>query len=217
MLVSHKYKFVYIKTIKTAGTSTEIFLEPYCIENLNESHSRKMIKSDEGIVGTRMSQKEAEKSEFYNHMSPFEIKSKLGDSVFNDYKKIANIRNPFDILVSHYHFKPTYHLFTKDNLSFTDYILTTDVVESLSNKYRELLFLDENFIIDEVLRYENLQNDLENLINKLNLPKPKRILSKYKVSLERRGKPYQHFYTNEAIEIVDKHFKFYNELFGYCF
>lgn len=30
MIVSHKYKFVFIKTAKTAGTSTEIALSKFC-------------------------------------------------------------------------------------------------------------------------------------------------------------------------------------------
>ena len=30
MLVSHARKFIYTKTLKTAGTSVEVFLEPYC-------------------------------------------------------------------------------------------------------------------------------------------------------------------------------------------
>ena len=28
MLISHPYRFVFIKTVKTAGTSVEAFLEP---------------------------------------------------------------------------------------------------------------------------------------------------------------------------------------------
>lgn len=217
MLVSHKYKFIFIKTIKTAGTSTEIFLEPYCISNLEEKHARNMIKTDEGIVGTRMNQFLAEKSEFYNHMSPLEIKQKLGESVFNGYLKIANIRNPFDMLVSHYYFKPTYNLYTQKNLSFTDYILKTDVVVSLSEKYKQLLFIEDKFIIDNVIRYETLRSDLTNLINKLKLPKQNRKLSNYKQSKERYGIPYQKFYNIETIEMVEDNFKFYLDLFDYKF
>jgi hypothetical protein len=217
MLVSHNYKFIFIKTIKTAGTSTEIFLEPYCISNLQESHSRVMKKTNEGIVGTRMNQQQAEKSEFYNHMTPLEIKNKLGESLFDSYIKISNIRNPFDILVSHYHFRPTYNLFTKEKLSFDDYLLNTDVVEKLSQKYKDLLFIDDKFVIDEIIRYENLSEDLNNLVSKLNLPNPKRKLSNYKVSKDREGIPYQKFYKEETIKKVRENFNFYIDLFRYNF
>jgi hypothetical protein len=218
MLVSHNHKFIFIKTIKTAGTSTEIFLEPYCISSLVESHSRKMISTEEGIVGTRMSQFKAEKDEYYNHMTPSKIKEKLGSDIFENYTKIANVRNPFDILVSHYHFKPTYELFTKNkNYTFEDYLFRTDVVEKLAENYRNLHFIEDKFVIDEILRHENLQNDIDNLIKKLNLPIPTRNLSNYKESSSRKYKAYSDFYTNQTKDLVEKHFKFYLDLFNYTF
>lgn len=218
MLVSHLHKFIYIKTIKTAGTSTEIFLEPYCFSDIDESHSRTMMKTEEGIVGTRMSQKRAEKSEYYNHMPPQLIKEKLGEEIFNSYTKIANIRNPYDILVSHYFFKSTYDLFAKNkNFSFDQYLLETDVVEKLAINYKKLLFIDDKLVIDEIIRYENLTTDVDNLLKKLNLPEPKRVLSNYKGNTERKGKPYQNFYTEETKKVVEDNFNFYFELFDYTF
>ena len=33
MIICHKYKFIYIKSMKTAGTSLEIALASFCDEN----------------------------------------------------------------------------------------------------------------------------------------------------------------------------------------
>lgn len=218
MLVSHNYKFVFIKTIKTAGTSTEIFLEPYCIRSLGESHARKVTITDDGIVGTRMSQFAAQRDEYYNHMLPSKIREKIGSDIFDSYTKIANIRNPFDILVSHYHFEPLYVMFAGNKkYSFEEYLFQTDVVEKLSQNYRELHFIEDKFIIDEVLRYENLQSDLTKLIGKLNLPNPTRRLSHYKKSMKRKDKGYKEFYNSETRNLVENHFKFYLDLFNYTF
>lgn len=217
MLVSHTHKFIYIKSIKTAGTSTEIYLEPYCISNIAESHGREMIQTEEGIIGTRMNQAMAEKSEFYNHMPPKIIKDKIGNDVFNSYIKIINTRNPFDIMVSHYFFKPTFNLYSKVDLSFDDYLLKTNVVEDLSKKFKDLMYIDNQYIVDEIVRFENLESDLDNLIKKLNLPNPTRKLSEYKKNQDRPDKDWQMFYSTKTRNLIETHFGFYLDLFDYRF
>jgi hypothetical protein len=217
MLVSHKHKFIYIKSIKTAGTSTEIFLEPYCVSNVLESHGREMIQTDEGIIGTRMNQHLAEISEFYNHMPPYKIKNSIGEETFNSYTKIINIRNPFDMMVSHYYFKPTFELYSNSEMSFENYLLKTNVVEDLSKKYRDLMCIGDEFIVDEIVRFENLEEDIFKLLDKLDLPSPKRELGEYKKNKRRPDKDWKKMYSNETKELVEKHFKFYLDLFNYSF
>ena len=217
MLVSHKHKFIYIKSIKTAGTSTEIFLEPYCVTNVLESHGREMIQTNEGIIGTRMNQHLAEISEFYNHMPPYKIKNSIGEETFNSYTKIINIRNPFDMMVSHYYFKPTFDLYSNSEMSFEDYLLKTNVVEDLSKKYRDLMYIEDEFIVDEIVRFENLEEDIFKLLDKLELPSPKRELGEYKKNKRRPDKDWKKMYSNETKDLVEKHFKFYMDLFNYSF
>lgn len=217
MLLSHKHKFIYIKSIKTAGTSTEIFLEPYCISNIQETHGRLMTYTDEGIIGSRMMQKIAERSQFYNHMNPVEIKNIIGEDTFNSYKKIINVRNPFDMIVSHYYFKPTFELYSNTDLSFEDYLTKTGVVEDLSKKYWNLLHVDNKFIIDEVVRFENLNQDLDNLLIRLNLPNPTRKLSKYKKNEKRPDSNWKKLYSDLTKDLVETHFKFYMDMFDYKF
>jgi hypothetical protein len=217
MLVSHKHKFIFIKSIKTAGTSTEIFLEPYCISNITESHGREMTQTEEGIIGTRMNQMLAEMSEFYNHMPPYKIKNSIGEEKFNSYTKIINVRNPFDMMVSHYYFKPTFDLYSNSEMSFEDYLLKTNVVEDLSKKYRDLMYIEDEFIVDEIVRFENLEEDIFKLLDKLELPSPKRELGEYKKNKRRPDKDWKKMYSNETKELVEKHFKFYMDLFNYSF
>ncbi|KPA10844.1 hypothetical protein MHK_008953, partial [Candidatus Magnetomorum sp. HK-1] len=42
MLVSHRHKFIYTKTFKTAGTSVESYFEPFCMNDgeWSRSHPR---------------------------------------------------------------------------------------------------------------------------------------------------------------------------------
>ena len=54
MLISHKYKFIYLKTIKTASTSVEAYFERFCMpENDYElSHDREVYESNFGVWDT---------------------------------------------------------------------------------------------------------------------------------------------------------------------
>jgi hypothetical protein len=187
------------------------------VTNVLESHGREMIQTNEGIIGTRMNQHLAEISEFYNHMPPYKIKNSIGEETFNSYTKIINIRNPFDMMVSHYYFKPTFDLYSRVEMSFEDYLLTTNVVEDLSKKYRDLMYIEDEFIVDEIVRFENLEEDIFKLLDKLELPSPKRELGEYKKNKRRPDKDWKKMYSNKTKELVEKHFKFYMDLFNYSF
>jgi hypothetical protein len=214
MLVSYKYNFIYVKTIKTAGTSTEIFLEPYCVSGIDESHGRDMINTDEGIIGCRNKQKKAEMFEFYNHIPPYELKQKIDN--FDNFIKICNVRNPFDMIVSHYYFRPTYVLYTDKDLSFEEYMFETDFIKDFSYKCKNLLYINNDFIIDEVIRFENLETDLYSLVDKLKLPKPERELKEYKKN-KKRIKGYKKLYNKEIKRLVEDAFDFYLDKFEYKF
>ena len=53
MLFSRRYRFIYAKTAKTAGTSVEDYVEPYCMRlgEQTPSHIREACESEAGIVG----------------------------------------------------------------------------------------------------------------------------------------------------------------------
>jgi hypothetical protein len=102
MLLSHRKKFINLKTIKTAGTSVEIFFEPYCLPESSsheEAHAITETVSDAGIVGSRMELWKKE-HKFYSHMRAAEVREAVGEAVFNAYFKFCIVRNPFDKAVS---------------------------------------------------------------------------------------------------------------------
>ena len=113
MLVSHRYKFIYTKTVKTAGTSVESFFEPYCMkeDEWSLSHSRNEYISEAGIIGYR-GKDIPDNCTWYNHMPAVKIKTLLGDDIWNSYFKFCVIRNPFSKAVSHYYFQGKKKLLT---------------------------------------------------------------------------------------------------------
>ena len=55
MLKSHRYRFIYAKTLKNAGTSFESFFEEMCMPDgeWTESHARNEYESSSGVIGYR--------------------------------------------------------------------------------------------------------------------------------------------------------------------
>ena len=77
MLVSHKHRFIYLKTRKTGGTSTEMALEPFARGDEAPVTERTLaVVSDAGIVGSRMEDRQArEEGTWRNHMTAREIRA----------------------------------------------------------------------------------------------------------------------------------------------
>ncbi|MEJ2058516.1 MAG: sulfotransferase family 2 domain-containing protein [Desulfofustis sp.] len=103
MLISHRKKFIFTKTSKTAGTSVESFFEQYCMpkNQWSESHAREECVSEAGIIGCRGN--DISRSKWYNHMPAKEIREIIGKDIWNSYFKFTVVRNPFDKLISGFH------------------------------------------------------------------------------------------------------------------
>jgi len=100
MIISHKYKFIFIKPNKVAGTSIEIALAKHCGESdIITPITEYNPKSD----STHYNQpaRNYEEDGYYHHITPAKIKSKLGDK-WNEYYKFTVVRNPYDRIVSSY-------------------------------------------------------------------------------------------------------------------
>lgn len=112
MLVSHGHEFIYLKTRKTAGTSVEMALQPWCMpsDEIEVEERTHAIVGARGIVGRRMIPKENRRPDdhiWYNHMSAAEVHAQLGDRIWGRYRKLVVVRNPFDRMVSHFHWSTT--------------------------------------------------------------------------------------------------------------
>src|SRR2546423_13120506 len=103
MIISHKHRFIFIKTGKTAGTSIEVFLSQHCgpddivapIYPHVETHVPRNfagyfnplpeIYSLRG-KGFKNSLKDViSRRRFYNHISAVRVRSRVSRAVWNNY------------------------------------------------------------------------------------------------------------------------------------
>jgi hypothetical protein len=105
MLISHRKGFIYLKTMKTAGTAVEAYFEPYCLPEgpYLFQQQREACESAAGVVGWRGIMP-TPLPRWYNHMSADLIQQQVGDEVWTGYFKFCAVRNPFAKLVSVFHF-----------------------------------------------------------------------------------------------------------------
>ena len=222
MLVSHRKRFIYTKTVKTAGTSVESYFEPYCMPEgeWEFSNAREEYVSPTGIIGYRGDDKDARKSaKWWNHMSAAAIRNQLGASVFDGYFKFCVIRNPFDKVVSAFHFfsaQSGQHasLLTLDRDSLKQQFelwVSNGKLAIDRNKY----LIDNVISVDYFIRYESLHAGIEHVCNVLGIPFEPEKIPRLKSGIRAGAFSVADYYTPRSIEIVATAYEFELDHFGY--
>jgi hypothetical protein len=229
MILSHKYKLIFIKTAKTAGTSIEVFLSKHCspqdivtpIAPPIEGHQP---RNYEGLINpipeilqrpgktfSALQRAVTSREKFYNHMPASEVKNQVAADVWNGYFKFCVERNPWDKVLSHYHM----HAAREDGaLTFDEYLARGRFP---INYFRYTDRSGTKIIVDRVLRYENLLTELGEVFSQLNIPFDGTLGVAAKSEYRTDRKPYQQVFNNEQRRIVEKAFAKEIELHGYRF
>ena len=218
MLVSHRKRFIYTKTIKTGGTSVEMSFEPYCFPSGEHvfTRSRPPYESETGIVGFRGIKRASDGNVWYNHMPAAEIKARVGDAVWNSYFKFCCIRDPFDKLVSAFHF----FVLPKDQCAsmpfdeikqrFRDWIFTRQFLDDWP-----IYTLDDTLCMDYVIRYERFQAGIEEICRRLDVPfEPEKLLH-MKGEYNPKLVPFGEYFDRDTAQLAEGVYARQLELFGY--
>jgi hypothetical protein len=229
MILSHKYKFMFIKTAKTAGTSIEVFLSKQCgpqdivtpIAPPVEGHQP---RNYEGFINpipeilerpcklfSALRHTITSREKFYNHMPAREVRNRVPADVWNAYFKFCVERNPWDKVLSHYHMHAARE---GGSLTLDEYLARGRFP---INYFRYTDRSGKKIIMDRVLRYENLLAELGEVFAQLNIGFDGTLGVTAKSEYRTDRRPYQQVFNNDQRLIVGKAFAKEIELHGYRF
>ena len=184
--ISDEYKFIFIEIEKTATTSIDHnLLWSNSISNTNEEHYSE------------------------RHKTANYIKSVLKDD-WHKYTSFAVIRNPWQryvswlvwmekVLETKTRDDKAWNIFNKlfndNNYNYKDILRT--IIDKTGRTQSEFICDGINIIVDELLRFENLQNDYNRLCSKLHIEE-----SGLKQLNTSKSYNYRDFYNQELIDLV---------------
>jgi len=207
MLISHRKKFIYTKTIKTAGTSVEAYFEPYCFPpgEYQFLHARPQYESEAGVVGFRGLKREDDGNYWYHHAPAHEIRARAGDEVWNSYFKFCVIRDPFEKLVSAFHHfalpkeECASMAFHEIRQRFSDWMHT---VRLAYFDDWNIFTIDDQIAVDYVIRYERLVDGLRHVCGQLQVPFEPGRLQRIKSEYNPHLRPAGDYYDSDTVTLA---------------
>jgi hypothetical protein len=211
MLISHRHRFAFIHVPKTAGSSVAFALWPHA-DHVDGYWANRWLDR----IGIHV-----------NHYAPYHLKKfrthtpavilerQLPADVFADLFKFTFVRNPWDLLVSSYHYllaNGRHHRRRHASRlrSFADYA-AYEIRRGKMSQTALLTGRDGRLLVDFVGRFESLPSDFTFICQVLDL----------EASLPRanatRHRDYRSFYDDRLAAEVGRFFAADVERFGYTF
>ncbi len=168
MITSHEHRFVFMKTLKTAGTSVEIALSRVCgpddvITPLPEDDE--VLRRERGGRAPQHFTAPPLRARVHEHIRASKVRPVLGREVWDAYFKLAIERNPWDAVVSLY-----FWMRRNGKVDTFERFLTMPNIETLAQRNYQAYHLRGEIAVDRVLRFERLADDLADVWRHLDLP-----------------------------------------------
>jgi hypothetical protein len=228
MILSHKHRFIFIKTAKTAGTSIEIFLSQHCgnedvvtpihphvephfarnhrglwnpLPELLESHFRCSRSMLHNLVARK---------KYYNHMPASLVRHRVSKEVWADYFKFCVERNPWDKTLSHYHMVNDR---AGGKLTLDDYFQQ----HNFCVNYHRYTDDDGGLLVDKVIKYESLNEELGLIFRRLGVPFDGSLGVRAKSEHRKDTRPRREVFSEQQKQFIDEIFKWEIQMHGYSF
>ena len=231
MILSHRHRFIFIKTTKTASTSVEIALSRLCgpediitplaprDEALRQQwrgrspqHHLKPLRAYRFRDWWRLVRRGQRANLFYNHIPARKIRDLVGPEIWDGYYKFCFERNPWDRVISYYYWRRQRRGLT---LSLQDFIRSDQLLRVKETGWG-LYTIDGQVAVDRLCRYETLAEDLTQVLAGLGLEAPLS-LPRAKADLRDDRRPYQTVLGPAERDRIAEVFADEIELLGYRF
>lgn len=240
-IINREKFFIYLKSHKTAGTSTEFYLITQTNLGLDvyrtskdikkfgfprkrrdrafafyksQNNFSQFIKQCDGFG--RVLRAGSSNERIKEHMSGDLVRELIGSKFFDQSTVVTNIRNPWDALVSSYKWKHQ-----KDgNVSFPEYLERALKVKNNGLSFaQEYLFYPYlkgvGWRVSQVVVFEDLANSIDRLVSIFDARHPS--FSQAGLYEKRMGgdRDYRAWYTDALAERVQNHFSCFLKCFPY--
>lgn len=240
MIISRKYKFIFIKTRKTASTSIEHYLSKYMekddviatggisqntralffpseLRYLTKPSLLKEYYDDRSTIKTQCMFSASvlrdlmKRKRFWPHLPAYRVKERVPKEVWNNYFKFTIERNLWDKAISYYYFLKHSR---ESNISFEEYMRKHSCLNY--PWYTD----GEQIIVDYVGYYENLNEELDYIFGRFGIPFSGQLTERAKTQTRKDRRHYSEFFKNGYERYIDEIRRIYKkeiEMHGYTF
>ncbi|MGD9868743.1 MAG: sulfotransferase family 2 domain-containing protein, partial [Hyphomicrobiales bacterium] len=229
MIVSHRHRFIYIKTYKTASTSIEAALSAVCgPDDVITPASEELMKTRAGrearnyrldhpmvprrpllrrLLG-RPERAYHPSVGYYEHMPAWRVRNYVGEEIWSSYYKFSFERNPWERQVSWFFYK------TKSKADRPEFAAFLRDKKRAYVENFDLYSIGDQVCLDFVGRYESLAKDFQKAMQSIGMEK-KIELPLTNASPRQGNRDYRKFYDAETRDRMARWYAREIDLFGY--
>ena len=164
MIISHKHKFIFFKTRKTASSSIEIALSKYC----GPDDILAVLHKDDQVIRESLGYPGPQNWEIgpliQQHTPAHNVMEWIDEEVWESYFKFCFIRNPFDAAISRYWWDKS-----RSSINCDINVYIKNISSTILSNWEIYGQDDGTVLMDFVGRYETLQDNLSQVSETLGL------------------------------------------------
>jgi hypothetical protein len=246
MIISHKHRFIFVKTGKTAGTSIECFFSSICGQQdiftpfiyPEEGHRPRNWRQlysplpdinyclRTGLMRAywkRIGYEFLQRKKYTMHSPAWQIRLRVKPEIWDGYFKWSIDRNPFDKVLSGWHYWQWRY---KREIPLDDYLEKLKAAIAVRKRgvgslpWNYLNYTDPEtgkLMVDQVIRFENLHEGLSEVCDNLGISFSPAMLPHAKGTIRKDKTSYSKTLTEEQCDKIRVLFKDELEMHGYTF